>query len=125
MLYLSLSLSLSIIVCTFFVARFLAAKTRLVKKGIDATIARKLSTSPVSAEMRRLTEENGVLRNLLIDMVENEASVPQQTLETTNEVELALEARTRRRREIFGEAVFTLQQSGKSRTAARTFKING
>jgi hypothetical protein len=123
MLY--LSLSLSIIVCAFFVARFLAAKTRLVEKDIDATIARKLSTSPVSAEMRRLTEENGVLRNLLIDMVENEASVPRQTSETANEVKLAIEARTRRRREIFGEAVFTLQQAGKSRTAARNFKING
>ncbi|WP_426122806.1 hypothetical protein [Pararhizobium sp. PWRC1-1] len=123
MLY--LSISLSIIICTFFIARFLAATTRLVEKDINATIARKLSTSPVSADMRRLTEENGVLRNLLIDMVENEASVPRQTSETANEVKLAIEARTRRRREIFGEAVFTLQQAGKSRIAARTFKING
>lgn len=123
MLY--LSLSLSIIICTFFVARFFAAKTRYMENDIDATIARKLSTSPVSVEMRRLTEENGVLRNLLIDMVENEASVPRQTSKTANEVDLAMKARTERRREIFGEAVFTLQQAGKSSFSARDFKING
>lgn len=122
---LHLSLSLSIIICTFFVARFLAAKTRLVERDTDATIARKLKTSPINVELERLTEENGVLRNLLIDMVENEASVPRQTPDTTNEVNLAMKARMQRRREIFGEAVFNLQKAGKSGTAARTFKING
>ena len=122
---LHLSLSLSIIICTFFVARFLAAKTRLVERDTDATIARKLKTSPINVELERLTEENGVLRNLLIDIVENEASVPRQTPDTTNEVNLAMKARMQRRREIFGEAVFNLQKAGKSGTAARTFKING
>lgn len=53
-------------------ARYLLAKTRLTEKSIDAAIARRLHTSPVLSEMRELRELNGVMRNILADLVENE-----------------------------------------------------
>jgi hypothetical protein len=116
--------SLSAIFCTFFIARFLAAKTRLIEKDIDAAIARKLSKSPLNLELARLKDENGVLRNLLIDMLENEGSVAAPVTTTPAQQDRAMKAKIQRRREIFGEAVFALQ-AGPGRIAARSFKING
>ncbi|KQS91247.1 hypothetical protein ASG42_11160 [Rhizobium sp. Leaf391] len=122
MLY--VSLSLCVIVSTFLVGRFFAAKTRLVEKDIEDAIARKLSTSSLNVELLRLKEENGVMRNLLIDMVENEASVAQAAPQTPDQKNRAMNARTQRRREIFGEAVFALQ-AGNVQSTARNLKING
>ncbi|WP_195909663.1 hypothetical protein [Rhizobium tubonense] len=111
------------VVCTFFVARYFAAKTRLVEKTIEDTIARKLSSSGPSGALNRLKEENGVMRNLLIDMIENEASVPTAGSNTPSEEQArAINARIGRRREIFGEAIFVLQQTETSPTRDHNLK---
>ncbi len=75
MLYAALAFALCVLISAFFIGRFFTAKARLVEKTIEETIERKLSKSPIHAELLRLREENGVMRNLLIDMVENEASL--------------------------------------------------
>jgi hypothetical protein len=120
-----LSLSLCAMVCTFVVARFFAVKTRFVEKNIDAAITRKLSASPFNVEINRLREQNGVMRNLLIDMLENEGTVVLDATTTPAEQERAMKARIQRRREIFGEAVFALQQGGNGRKMANNSRING
>ncbi len=117
--------ALSIIVSTFFVGRFFAAKTRLVEQAIEAAIARKVSMSPMAIELGHLKEQNCVMRNLLIDMLENEGSVTPPATKTPAEHDRAVKARIRRRREIFGEAVFLLQQSGHPRSKIQDLKING
>ncbi|MBY5667379.1 hypothetical protein HFO33_34285 [Rhizobium leguminosarum] len=109
MLYLCLALCAMFL--TFSVGRYLAARTRLVEKTIEETIARKLSVSPINIELARLKEENGVMRNLLIDMVENETSPSQTTQMSTADKARAENSRRLRRREIFGEAIFTLQHT--------------
>lgn len=116
-----LCLTLSIVVGMAFAARFFATKTRLVEKTIDETIARKLASSPLQVELVRLREENGVMRNLLIDMVENEASLAHATQMSEAEKTRAMEARTHRRRELFGEAIAALQKPGGGQDA--TFKF--
>jgi len=118
MLYLTLVLAFCVLTSTYFVGRFYAAKTRLVEKAIEETIERKLSTSPISTELYRLREENGVMRNLLIDMVENEASLADATTMSEVERTRATNARTLRRREVFGEAILVLQQTNGGRPTA-------
>lgn len=109
-------LALCAVVCTFFIARLLAAKTRFVEKAIEQAIARKLSTAAPMIELDRLREENGVMRNLLIDMVENEGSAGSAKSDISSaERAVALSARMQRRREIFGEAIYLLQQAETSR----------
>jgi hypothetical protein len=101
----------------------LAAKTRLVEKAIDDAISRKLASSPVKNDLTRLSEENSVMRNLLIDMVENEGSVA--IAMAPDDAARAFNLRTQRRREIFGEAVFVLQQTAKPRSQTSNAKIHG
>lgn len=115
-------LGLCAVIVTFFVARYFAVKTRLVEKTINETIARKLLTSKHSAELHRLREENGVMRNLLADMLENEASVTavNQKVSST-EKQRIVGAIAQRRREIFAEAMYTLQHSEK--TGARASNL--
>jgi hypothetical protein len=62
-----------------------------------------------------------VMRNLLIDMVENEASLAHATQMSEAEKTRAMEARTHRRRELFGEAIAALQKPGGGQDA--TFKF--
>ena len=114
-----LVLGLCAVVMTFFVARYFALKARLVEKTINETIARKLLTSKHSAELHRLREENGVVRNLLKDMLENEASAAAFNREIPPaEKQRIAGAITQRRREIFAEAMFTLQHDEKARARA-------
>lgn len=120
MLY--VTLFLCVIVSTFLLSRYIAAKTRLVEHDIDKAISRKLSKSPLNVEVLRLKEENGVLRNLLLDMVENEASGVKAAPQTQDQKNLLMSARLQRRREIFGEAIFALQQAGGSRGPATPSK---
>ncbi|MBY3417061.1 hypothetical protein HFN87_27770 [Rhizobium laguerreae] len=121
MLY--LCLALCAVISTFFVGRFLSAKTRLVEKSIDETIARRLSVSPITTELAALKEENGVMRNLLIDMVENETSLSQTTPMSKADKARAENSRRLRRREIFGEAIFTLQRTQDTQRSAPYSKI--
>lgn len=122
MLYLCLALCAMFL--TFSVGRYLAARTRLVEKTIEETIDRKLSVSPINIELARLKEENGVMRNLLIDMVENETSLSQTTQMSTADKARAENSRRLRRREIFGEAIFTLQHTQNTQSTAYS-KIRG
>jgi len=46
-------LAVCLLTVTFFVARYLAAKTRLVEKAINDAIGRKLASSPVNNEITR------------------------------------------------------------------------
>jgi hypothetical protein len=115
MLYLLLAFFL--LTSTFFIGRYFAAKTRLVEKTIEETIERKLSVSPMNIELVRLREENGVMRNLLIDMVENEASLPVAAKMSEVQRNRAINARTKRRKEVLGEAILVLQQADRKRPA--------
>lgn len=115
MFYVLISLSVAFSICvavsTFFFARYLAAKTRLVEKNIDDVIAGKLSGNKQLGELKRLREETTVMRNLLLDMVENEASLVGMNEQTPSDVkQRRLDARTARRRELFGEAMVILQK---------------
>lgn len=111
----NLVLTLCVLASTFFAGRFFAAKTRMVEQKIDETIERKLSSSPLNSELVRLREENNVMRNLLIDMVENEASLADTANMSENERSRARNARTLRRKEVFGEALLVLQQTKRAR----------
>jgi hypothetical protein len=112
-------LGLCAVVVTFSVARYFALKALLVEKTINETIARKLLTSKHSVELDRLREENGVVRNLLKDMLENEASVAalnQDILPAEKQRIVGIIAQ--RRREILAEATFILQHSDKHKARA-------
>ncbi|TBD84807.1 hypothetical protein [Rhizobium ruizarguesonis] len=123
MLYLCFALCAMFL--TFSAGRYLSARTRLVEKTIDETIARKLSVSPIKIELARLKEDNGVMRNLLIDMVENETSISPTTHMSKADKARAEDSRRLRRREIFGEAIFTLQRTQNTQSTAPYSKIRG
>lgn len=61
---------------TFAAISLMAAKRRLVDHEIEAVIAKKLSTrrDALTQEVLDLREANGVMRNLLMDIAENEAT---------------------------------------------------
>ena len=100
-------------------ARYLLAKTRLTEKSIDAAIARRLHTSPVLSEMRELRELNGVMRNILADLVENEELAVRRPDDHRSPATRTLwvQMRDPRRREIYGEAILLLRQTARTRTA--------
>lgn len=107
-----LVLSLCAVTVTFFVSRYLVLKARLVEKNINEVIARKLLESKHTEELNRHREDISVMRNLLIDMVENEASLAGVDENTPAEERARrFNARTVRRRELFGEALAVLQKA--------------
>lgn len=61
---------------TFAAINLMAAKKRLVEQQIDQVIARKLAAQrdEMTVEILDLREANGVMRNLLMDIAENEAT---------------------------------------------------
>jgi len=105
-------------------ARYLLVKTRLTEKAIDAAIARTLRTSPVMTELRDLRELNGVMRNILTDLVENEElavrNPDEHSSPTTRKRWVAM--REARRREIYGEAILLLRQTAPTRTVAKVVR---
>jgi hypothetical protein len=103
--------SLCVIAYAVLAGRFHLAKARLTEKSIDDAILRGLRRSSMMAEMTRLREANVSMRNLLIDFVENEAQAPVDTGDLKRlDVKRAFSDRQTRRRELFGEAVFVLEQ---------------
>ena len=115
--------ALFVIACAIYVGRYYVIKARLTQAVLDEAIARKLSTSPLNLEVMHLREQNMVMRNLLLDMVENEASF--ETNQPKTEQARAFSARIQRRREIFGEAVFVLQQGERPQASNQNLKIPG
>lgn len=93
------------VVLTFAAVGLLAAKKRLVEQQIEEIVARKLASGreALTVEVLDLREANGVMRNLLIDIAENEATaqvvndVPDDVLTRITENRLV------RRRELLAE----------------------
>lgn len=90
---------------TFAGVSLLAAQKRLVEQQIHEIVARKLvaSRDALAVEVLDLREENGVMRNLLLDIAENEATanvvndLPEQILTRISSNRIA------RRRELLAE----------------------
>ena len=98
-------LSACVVVLTFATVGLLAAKKRLVEQQIDEIVARKLASGrdAMTVEILDLREANGVMRNLLIDIAENEAATDLRA-DLPEEVTTRLVAdRTARRRELLAE----------------------
>jgi hypothetical protein len=101
------------IVFTFAAVGLMAAKKRLVEQQIEEIVARKLASSreALTVEVLDLREANGVMRNLLIDIAENEATaravndVPAEVLTRITENRLV------RRRELLAEVDAVLSSS--------------
>lgn len=90
---------------TFAAINLMAAKKRLVDHEIDQVIARKLATQrdSMAVEILDLGEANGVMRNLLIDIAENEATTDALT-DLPEEVMTRIVAdRKARRRDLLAE----------------------
>jgi hypothetical protein len=102
--------SVCVTVCAVLFGRLLLAKARLAEKSIDDAILRRMQRSPALVEMNQLRETNGVLRNLLIDFVENESHTPLGTMDLSDaDARRLFIDRQSRRREIFGEALHALK----------------
>jgi hypothetical protein len=117
--------AISFILVAVLAARWLMAKVRLTERSIDEVIARRLRSSPAMAEMRDLRELNGVMRNLLTDMVENEGLASSRT-----DGELApaerkrlLASRDARRREIYAEASVLLRHTRPVHASTKIRKV--
>lgn len=90
---------------TFAAVGLLAAKKRLVEQQITEIVERKLASSrdALTVEVLDLREANGVMRNLLMDIAENEATatvvndVPAEVLTRITENRIV------RRRELLAE----------------------
>ncbi len=99
------------VVLTFAAVGVLAAQKRLVEQQISDIVERKLASSreALTVEVMDLREANGVMRNLLIDIAENEATsrvvhdVPAEVLTRITEDRLA------RRRELLAEVEAVLR----------------
>jgi hypothetical protein len=93
------------VVLTFAAVGLMAAKKRLVEQQINEIVERKLASSrdALTVEVLDLREASSVMRNLLLDIAENEATakvvndVPAEVLTRITENRLA------RRRELLAE----------------------
>lgn len=97
--------SACIVVLTFAAVSLLAAKKRLVEQQIDEIVARKLASGrdAMTAQILDLGEANSVMRNLLIDIAENEASADIRADLPEGVMTRIVADRTVRRRELLAE----------------------
>ncbi|WCJ64993.1 hypothetical protein [Agrobacterium tumefaciens] len=103
--------ALCALVATFFACRYFAAKTLLVEQEIDKAIARRFLSSEKALELAKLREENAVIRNLLLDLLENEADFPVQPATVSkDDLRRMSVAKIQRYREILAESRHLLQQ---------------
>lgn len=107
-------LGIVVLIVAFAACRHLASRVHLADN--DLLEARELLEDLRADEIDHLKEENAVMRNLLLDFVENEASLA--NISCPMERSLRGRSRIARRRELFGEAVVFLDKS-----AAPTIKI--
>ncbi len=121
---LTITIAVSALLSTVFAGRYFITKNRLSEKAIEQVIANKLAKSPLVREIESLREENGVMRNLLIDIVENEASLANAAEMTDAQRSHALKARTQRRRELFGEALLAIRMSQPSFNLTQKTRID-
>ena len=92
-------------VLAFAAVGLLAAKKRLVEQQIDEIVARKLASGreALTVEVLDLREANGVMRNLLMDIAENEATAKAVNDVPTEVLTRITENRLVRRRELLAE----------------------
>ena len=103
--------ALCALVATFFACRYYVAKTVLVEDEIDKAIARRFLSSEKALELAKLREENAVIRNLLLDLLENEAVFPAQPATVSKDDLRRMSAtKIQRYREILAESRHFLQQ---------------
>ena len=90
---------------TLAAINLMLAKKRLVDHEIEQVIARKLATQrdAMTVEILDLTEANAVMRNLLIDIAENEATADVHTDLPEDVMTRIVADRTARRRELLAE----------------------
>lgn len=99
------------LVTTFYVCRYYAAKALLVEQDIERAIARKFASSGKAIELANLKEENAVMRNLLLDLLENETSLPTQLPTVSKDDILRIKTdKIQRYREILAESQHVLQR---------------
>lgn len=98
------------IIAFAFVCRYYAARTRLAEKEIDKVIARRLAASDYVTQVVRLREENTVMRNILLDLIENENTSQIASKNFSNADIARLKTnKIRRYREILAESAHVLQ----------------
>lgn len=103
--------ALCALVATFFACRYFAAKTLLVEQEIDKAIERRFLSREKALELAKLREENAVIRNLLLDLLENEADFPVQPATVSkDDLRRMSVAKIQRYREILAESRHLLQQ---------------
>lgn len=93
------------VVLTFAIVGLLAAKKRLVEQQINEIVARKLASSreELAVEVLDLREANSVMRNLLMDIAENEATATVVNDVPAEVLTRITENRHARRRELLAE----------------------
>jgi hypothetical protein len=99
------------VVLTFAAVGLIAAQRRLVEQRINEIVTRKLACSrdALSLELAELREENGVMRNLLLDIAENEATAKIGSDLPEHVTTKIAENRIARRRALLGEVDMVLQ----------------
>ncbi|EHJ96563.1 hypothetical protein AT5A_20291 [Agrobacterium tumefaciens 5A] len=111
-------IALCALVTAFFACRYYAAKILLVEYDIDKAIARKFESSGKAIELAKLREENAVMRNLLLDLLENEVAFPvQQATVSVDDLFRMKATKIQRYREILAESRHVLQQREASRVS--------
>ena len=111
-------IALCALVTAFFACRYYAAKILLVEHNIDKAIARKFESSGKAIELAKLREENAVMRNLLLDLLENEMAFPvQQATVSVDDLFRMKATKIQRYREILAESRHVLQQREASRVS--------
>jgi hypothetical protein len=102
------------ILLTISLMEYLNAKKRLVDHEIEGVVARKLRSRQdnQTIEILNLREACGVMRNLLMDIAENEASLDPVTDKTPDHVRKKLvSSHQARRRELRAEVDAVLRSS--------------
>ena len=100
--------AIAVIVAGFAICRYYWSKTRLVEKEIEKVIARKFASGEHGIMIAKLREDNAIMRNLLLDLVENEAVSP-PTASSAEQAQVR-NAKIQRYREILAETVSFLQR---------------
>ena len=106
--YLVFGLAIALVILCFTLRRVKTRARENDRQSLELE-ARQMLGDFCSEDVEHLREENAIMRNLLLDIIENEASLAN----TRCPVELRLRSinRTARRRELFGEAVVFLDRS--------------
>ena len=102
------------ILITISLMEFLGARKRLIDQQLGEIISRKLRSrkDALSVEILNLREANSVMRNLLMDIAENEASANHVTERTPEEIGTRLlSGRIVRRRELVAEVDAVLRST--------------